>query len=375
MSPPRPAGPSEPARRGARTLDRRSLLVAGGGLAAASCTASGSAQPRPTGRPSTPSPTAGSPPSSPPPSASPSPEPLARSRWRPPAGDVHPEAKKLAADFVVALASYSRVDATEQAAAERVRRAAAAVGPTTMLDVAESVPGAMELLREGVSAGGDVVYAEIAGLVPADPADHLQVAVIVVLRRELTTVDGRTFTRTRAINVRLRRASTAAPLGVRQLGSAGGTPVGRPRDLPAQAAAVLDDQRIDLPDSARWDVHRGVVDLRLLRLMTGLADLAPYRVVVFQSGHPYYVVGTRRVSNHTVGRAVDIWSVAGTPVVAQRGRADSPAHRLVRAAAADPGPAEIGSPWDDDGPGSRRLFTNGVHQDHIHIGFGYRREK
>ncbi len=73
--------------------------------------------------------------------------------------------------------------------------------------------------------------------------------------------------------------------------------------MTAEARAVLDDPRIDLPDSARWDILAGEVSPALLRLMSRAADEAAVR---------------------------------------------------------------IGSPWALDGLGGRS-FTDVVHQDHLHI--------
>jgi hypothetical protein len=77
------------------------------------------------------------------------------------------------------------------------------------------------------------------------------------------------------------------------------------------------------------------------------------------------VQGTRRVSNHTVWRAVDIDRVDGQPV--------GPASPAARALATwldrldgPLRPAEIGSPFTI---GHRPWFTDEGHQAHLHIGY------
>ena len=82
------------------------------------------------------------------------------------------------------------------------------------------------------------------------------------------------------------------------------------------------------------------------------------------SDHPKLTSGGS-VSNHFHGRAVDIATVDGRPVAPGNAAARELAVALSRL---DPGirPSEIGSPWALSGPA---YFTDGGHQDHIHVGF------
>jgi hypothetical protein len=169
---------------------------------------------------------------------------------------------------------------------------------------------------------------------------------------------------TRTLDLRLRRAGGRWVLD--QLASIGGDPVPRPARLPAAARLVLDDRRIQLPDSARWDIHRGAVSERLLRTMRAMAERQPYAVTVLVSGHPANVFGTSRRSNHTAGRAVDIYAIGGRLVVHQH-QGDTSASRLARWLDGRP-ISELGSPWPLPG-GDARSFTNTVHRDHLHVGF------
>ncbi|HKE99549.1 MAG TPA: hypothetical protein VKG45_11525 [Actinomycetes bacterium] len=115
------------------------------------------------------------------------------------------------------------------------------------------------------------------------------------------------------------------------------------------------------------DLASGNLDLRVQSLLAALADRWAIRISCARSGHSTYVKGTRRVSNHTVWRAVDIDEVDHAPVrhgnTAARDlalwldRLDGPLR-----------PAEVGSPWR---LGHRPYFTDEGHQDHIHIGYGH----
>ncbi|MCP3936068.1 MAG: hypothetical protein GY708_11930 [Actinomycetia bacterium] len=62
----------------------------------------------------------------------------------------------------------------------------------------------------------------------------------------------------------------------------------------------FDNPRIDLPDSAIWDICSGHTDHALLQTMTEIAERSPYSVVVLHTGHPRNVFGTPRLSIHAV---------------------------------------------------------------------------
>lgn len=131
--------------------------------------------------------------------------------------------------------------------------------------------------------------------------------------------------------------------------------------------AVLTHPAIHLTTNAHRDVEAGVVDPRVLHVLLALAErfeLGP--VGPFITGHSYYVKGTTRVSNHMLGRAVDILGVNGAPV--------SPSHpgarALMQAILALPEavrPDELGGPWVMSS-GGLRTFTKD-HLDHIHAGW------
>lgn len=134
----------------------------------------------------------------------------------------------------------------------------------------------------------------------------------------------------------------------------------------AGTADLLDNPRVVLTPQARADVRAGVVDPRLVSLLSWIAQRHTIGVTVFKTGHSIYVDGTERISNHVFGRAADIFFVDGFPVsIANEG-----AHALVLELKAAPGwlrPTELGHPFGAIGyPGG---FTDADHADHLHIAF------
>jgi hypothetical protein len=114
------------------------------------------------------------------------------------------------------------------------------------------------------------------------------------------------------------------------------------------------------------DLASGRLDLRVQSILAALSERWRIRVSCLRTGHSYFVKGTTRVSNHTVGRAVDIDMVDGQPV----GPGSLAARSLVTWLDLLEGPlrpAEVGSPFD---LGHRPYFTDEGHQEHVHIGYG-----
>ena len=107
------------------------------------------------------------------------------------------------------------------------------------------------------------------------------------------------------------------------------------------------------------------LDRRVRTLLMAAADRQPIRVSCLRTGHSWFVKGTRRVSNHSMWRAVDLDQVDGHPV--------SPTNAAARRLAAWIGqgragvqPSEVGSPWAF---GARPWFSDAGHQGHLHVGF------
>jgi hypothetical protein len=114
------------------------------------------------------------------------------------------------------------------------------------------------------------------------------------------------------------------------------------------------------------DFASGRLDLRVQALLAALAERHTIRLSCLRTGHSVYVKGTRRVSNHTVWRAIDIDQIDGQPV----GRRSRAARALVGWLDRLDGPlrpGEVGSPFR---LGGRPFFTDEGHQGHVHVGYG-----
>lgn len=266
-------------------------------------------------------------------------------------GEVRPNAKRLAARIAEGLTTYE----VEDEPAEVVAEVAGGALAEQFLD------DAAPLLHEDAWSRGRVVYPQLGGMLQD------ATSVMVVIEQTVGLPDGTLVEQTRTLDVRL--ALEDGNWILDGLASAGGEPVPRPDDLPDEAVAVLEDERIDLPDSAVWDIHRGIVHEDLLTLMTRMADRIPYGVVVLDTGHPWEIFGTDRQSKHTMGQAVDIHWIGDEDgrLVIQDRQEGSATHELVRWIYDQPELSEVGSPWALDGFGGRS-FTDQLHQDHLHIG-------
>ncbi|PSL05999.1 hypothetical protein CLV30_103153 [Haloactinopolyspora alba] len=324
---------------------RRELLVAGAGLLSGACVAEGQ---RRGSTPSTPvtgdTPTsarsARALPSTAPTSGRPTPPALPEVRpWTPAAGEVEPGAKTAAARVVEALGSVSG-DSTPAA-----RLRAAGADPALAAAAGELVPPAAPAVTR-------IVYPQYGGLA-GDAA-----SVIVVAEQHWRVGDGLAG-RSVTADVRLRRrAGGWAVTEVRPATGSDAAPAGR-------AARLVAHPRVELPDAAVADLAAGRVDPAVVDVLLELSADRRLSVSVLRSGHPANVFGTTRTSNHTRGRAVDVWAVDGVPIVGMP--ADDPALLGFLAAARDAGCDEIGGPVDPDGAGGVH-FTDQVHRDHVHLG-------
>jgi hypothetical protein len=272
-------------------------------------------------------------------------------------GEVYTNAKSLAAAVAQGLTTY----APGEELGDIVARSLTAPAPT--IDVAAIASIAAPLVVDGASSAGRVVYPQLGGLSPAE--DPRTCSVMVVTEQRVTAAaDEQVMTRT--IDVRLLIVEGEWRLDT--VASIGGDPLPRPEELLPEAEAVLADDRIDLPDSARWDIYAGIIDVRLLRAMLDMAERQPYAVTCLRNGHPVNVFGTDRLSNHTAGLGVDIWRVGPEAVVSQQPDEDTPAWQLNHELFVAGEVPELGGPWAFDGFGGRS-FTNDVHLDHLHVAF------
>lgn len=258
--------------------------------------------------------------------------------------ETHPNAKRLASQVALALTTYTETETTGQIAARLDFTGAGA----QELAATFHVPGAW--------SQGRIIYPQLGGLGTS------AASVMVVVEQMVGTQAGiQIFIRTLDIRLEL----SGGVWRFADLASIGGTPIPEPAPLAPQALAVLNDPRIEMPDSARWDILSGGISLDLLALMERLADRTPFGVVTLSQGHPYEVFGTNRQSDHTRGRAVDIYRLGDTLVI--DGRAEgSVVHQTVQWLYQQPEIRQIGSPWALDGVGGKS-FTDRLHQDHLHI--------
>jgi hypothetical protein len=268
------------------------------------------------------------------------------SRYLVSATEAAPEAKQLAADIAYTLTNY---EATDDFTA-RLQ------GLNSLSGIDLLAEASTPLTYRGSWSRGEVIYPQMGGL------KNGRASVMVVTRQTVGTGSDVEFSVVRTLDVRLTLGDSGWMFD--SLASAGGSF----EDLEGLAAAdsVANDPRIEMPDSARLDILAGRVSPLLLSLMADLAEQTPYEVAVLVTGHPHNVFETDRQSDHTVGRAVDIVRIGDRMVIDDRGP-DSAAFALAQWLYSRPDVAQVGSPWDLDGPESRRSFSDEVHQDHIHV--------
>ena len=130
------------------------------------------------------------------------------------------------------------------------------------------------------------------------------------------------------------------------------------------AEALLQNKNLVLDADAQKDIRDGAVDPRMIALLGKLTEKHKIELSVIKTGHDQFTSGGS-VSNHFVGRGIDIARVDGEIV-----NPGSPAAReLATAIAAMTGdlrPTEVGTPW---AIGASGFFTDGAHQDHLHVAF------
>ncbi len=197
----------------------------------------------------------------------------------------------------------------------------------------------------------EVVFAQYGGIL-ADSA-----SVIVVTHPWPAVADpaqGATY------DVRLARSG-----GVWQVTQVHPSTPGAPvSTLSAASRQVLAHGAIELPPASRADIVSGQVHDSTLDALLVLARTYRVGVSVVRSGHPTYVFGTSRPSDHPLGRAFDTYRIDGQLVV------DGATPRgLVTAymqAAAAAGSYNVGGPYALGGP---TYFSDNTHHDHVHAGF------
>lgn len=261
--------------------------------------------------------------------------------------DVTPEIKVNAVRFVQSVGTWS----PSSPAAESERLAAAGYP-------ADLAAAAGPLLDESASsATTQVVYPQYGGLTDTTAS------VMVLARQELRDSTG-TREREVLLDVRLgREAGGAWEVTSRIDPARPAYAEARPGGPTGRGAQVLGDPGIELPGPARDDIIERRAEDPILTVLATLAQTWDLDVQVLVSGHPGTVFPTTRISNHTVGRAVDVRAIDGRPVAAIP--RDDPALTAFMVAAGAAGATEVGGPVLPAGTG---FFTDAVHQDHIHVG-------
>ena len=320
------------------TISRRVAVVAIGGALLSACSGDGESPAQPSPQPSA------EPAGSPPATTLPKTAPYAVVR-----AEVEPGCKEAAVQAVTAALTWQP---GEQARAlpDRLIRAGA------MPSLASDLDG---LVDDHLASSLEIVYPQYGGL----SNGRQDASVILVVRQTWRTVAGAELrARDLTLDVRLRKN------GRRWTAERAAVPT-----LPRAAARLdVDTQRLlrkdalVLPTAARADLAAGIIDERIVRLLGALSQKWRIHVQVLKSGHPKNVYGTTRVSNHTRGRAVDVWAIDDVPVIEQRESVWSAVMREAARVGAD----EIGGPADlDRRAGQPPYFTDDVHQDHLHMGF------
>ncbi|MEY9929258.1 hypothetical protein ABH926_003898 [Catenulispora sp. GP43] len=140
---------------------------------------------------------------------------------------------------------------------------------------------------------------------------------------------------------------------------------GPPTTTPTAAAkTLLANPRVSLPPAGLADVRSGQVHDSVLTVLQELSQEHELMVSVVRSGHPIYVFGTNRLSDHPRGRAVDVWRIDGHAVV-DPATPTALVDNLMRRAAAL-GSYNVGGPRQLSGP---QFFSDPTHHDHVHMGF------
>jgi hypothetical protein len=142
-------------------------------------------------------------------------------------------------------------------------------------------------------------------------------------------------------------------------------PHGPAAPLPAASAELMAQSRLHLPVAARADIRSGTISAGTMRALAQLAREHVVDVSVVKSGHPLYVFGTNRLSDHPRGHAFDVWAIDGRTVLDPANRALT--ERFMRRGIAL-GAWQVGGPVDLDGGGSL-YFSDNTHHDHVHMGF------
>jgi hypothetical protein len=259
---------------------------------------------------------------------------------------VAPEVKQAAALLAETAGSWSEGEGGIRRTARRLQ--VAGYDPNLVDDLGP-------LLTDDESAVAEVRVAQYGGILSTSAS------VLIVVDQWVVRMDGRLRRRGTTLDVRLVADEprwTVTAVRPAQPGRRTGEVTGAARRL-------LASDRVTLPPAAARDVRSGVIADSVLRSLNSLSAAHRLDVSVLRSGHPLRVFGTGRTSDHTEGRAVDIWALDGLPII-KPGLRTMVADFMQAARAA--GAYQVGGPVDPDGSGTS-YFADATHQDHIHLGF------
>ena len=278
-------------------------------------------------------------------SATPSPTPLpSATTWAANLRDVQPAVKLAATRLVEALGDWG----PGQSGADAARARVSALGQDPGL-----VAAAGPVVSGADASALQVIFAQYGGILATSAS------VLVVTRAWTRDAAGAITTGGATYDVRLVQASPT--WRVTEIHPSDPGPA---VTLSALATEVLSSDRIDLPPASAADIASGQVHDSVLDALLTLAQTYRIGVSVVRSGHPTYVFGTTRLSDHPRGRAFDTWRIDDRAVI----DAATP-QSLVTAYmrdAAKAGSYNVGGPYDLSGSA---FFTDDTHHDHVHAGF------
>jgi hypothetical protein len=269
------------------------------------------------------------------------------SAWNPTTAEIHPEVKLAAVRVVEAVGTWGPGHHGVAAAAARV----SAVGQPGSL-----ARQALPLVGNYANAAVQVIDAQYGGILATTAS------VLVVCRQWLGGPAGHVVTGGTTVDVRLR--AQRGRWMVTELRPA--HPGAAARALSASAKRVLASSRIGLPPASVADVRSGQVHESVLQALLALAHDYRIDVSVIRSGHPRFVFGTTRLSDHPRGRAFDTWRINGHAVVDSRTSRSLVVDYM--GAAASAGSYNVGGPYLLSGR-ANQFFSDTTHHDHVHAGF------
>ncbi len=245
-------------------------------------------------------------------------------------------------------ALYAWPDGGSGEPAARTRLLALGVDPTM-------AGQAGRLLSTDAAAAVQVLVTQLADIVPT------AASVVVVVRQWRVAANGELRSDGTTIDVRLSLTARGwTPTSIHPA-----VPAPPSATLPPAVTALLANPRLRLPAAARADLLSGLVSPGVVAAMTALARTHVLDVSVVRSGTPLLVLATGKRSDHSRGRAFDVWAIDGRPVLdpATRPLVDAVMRQSLALRA-----LSVGGPVDPDG-GRRAAFTDAAHRDHVHLGF------